>query len=98
MSEALVGFMHRTLLSPDFDLAPEVKRRRIVICKDAMRSASLPITLPILERLLYQAWDALLNSVEFGLFLGMVNYSDPNGQISFEMCGRCYHSNCARTR
>jgi Family of unknown function (DUF6535) len=75
ISEVLVGFMCRTLSS---NIVPEpVKRRRIKICSRAVEAASLPIDRRIFDRVLYKDWDGLLHSVEFGLFLRGITYSDP---------------------
>lgn len=83
ISEALVGFMYRTLLS---NLIPEsVKQRRIEICSKAINIASLPISRRTFDRVLYKDWGGLLNSVEFGLFLKRIVYHDPFGD---------YYSKC----
>ena len=82
MSEILVGLMHHTLSSK---LAPDVKLHRIEICRQAMNVASLPITWPILQRVIYEDWDGLLKSIDFGLFLTTAKYSNPNAD---------YHSKC----
>ena len=75
MSEALVGFMYRTLSS---NLIPEsVKQRRIEICSKAIDKASLPISRRTFDRILHKDWRGLLNFVEFGLFLQGINHSDP---------------------
>ena len=75
MSEALIGFMYRTLTS---NLIPEsVKQRRIEICNKAINMASLPISRRIFDRILHKDWTGLLNSVEFGHFLKRIAYHDP---------------------
>ena len=74
MSEALVGFLHHTLSS---NLDPTSKQHRIDICRNAMDAASLSITCPILQRVIYGDWDGLLSSVEFGHFLGAASHSSP---------------------
>ena len=75
MSEALVGFMCRTLTS---NLTPEsIKQRRIEICSKAINTASLPISRRTFDRILYKDWSGLLNSVDFGLFLKRIAYHDP---------------------
>ncbi len=74
MADALVGLMDRTLSS---DLLPQSKQRRITICNRALTEASLPISRRTLERVLYNDWDGLLDSVEFGLLLRNSCYSDP---------------------
>ena len=75
MSEALVGFMYRTLSSNQISEA--VKQRRIEICHKAIDTASLPISRRTFDRVLYQDWSGLLNFVEFGLFLQGIHHSDP---------------------
>jgi len=75
MSEALVGFMCRTLTS---NLIPEsIKQCRIEICSKAINAASLPISRRTFDRILYKDWSGLLTSVEFGLFLKRIVYQDP---------------------
>ena len=73
MSKALFGFLHHTLSS---NLDQESKQRRINICRNAMDAASLYITWPSYQRVLYEDWTGLLSSVEFGLFLRAANYSN----------------------
>ena len=73
ISEALVGFMHNTLSS---NLVPEpIKHRRIEICINAVKAASLSIDRRIFDRL-HKDWSGLSNSVEFGLFLKRISYCD----------------------
>jgi len=74
MSEALVGFMYRTLSSNL--ISESVKQRRIEICSKAIDTASLPISRRTFDRILYKDWSGLLNFVEFGLFLQGINHSD----------------------
>ncbi|KAH8993082.1 hypothetical protein EDB86DRAFT_3078935 [Lactarius hatsudake] len=75
MTEAVVGLMARTLSS---DLLPHsTKQRRIMICNRAITEASLPIDQRTLERVLYNDWSGLLDSVEFGLLLRNARYRDP---------------------
>ncbi|KAI0249957.1 hypothetical protein BJV78DRAFT_624468 [Lactifluus subvellereus] len=74
ISKTLVGFLHRTLVS-DGSLTFKDKELRIEICTQAMDAASLPITRPILERVLYHDWKELLKTVEFGLILSRVNHN-----------------------
>lgn len=75
MSEALVGFMCRTLTS---NLVPEsIKQCRIEICSKAINTASLPISRRTFDRILYEDWSGLLKSVEFGLFLKRISHDDP---------------------
>ncbi len=75
MADAVVGLMDRTLLS---DLLPQsTKQRRIMICNRAMTEATLPINWRTLERVLYNDWSGLLDSVEFGLLLRNARYNDP---------------------
>jgi hypothetical protein len=74
ISEALVGFMHNTLSS---NLVPEpIKHRRIEICINAVKAASLSIDRRIFDRVLLKDWSGLSNSVEFGLFLKRISYCD----------------------
>ena len=75
MSEALVGFMYRTLSSNL--ISESVKQRRIEICSKAIDTASFPISRRTFDRILYKDWSGLLNFVEFGLFLQGINHSDP---------------------
>ncbi|KAH9073408.1 hypothetical protein EDB83DRAFT_2312757 [Lactarius deliciosus] len=75
MADAVVGLMARTLSS---DLLPQsTKQRRIMICNRAMAEASFPINRRTLERVLYNDWSGLLDSVEFGLLLRNARYGDP---------------------
>jgi len=74
MSEALIGFMYRTLSSNL--ISESVKQRRIKICSKAIDTASLPISRRTFDRILYKDWSGLLNFVEFGLFLQGINHSD----------------------
>ena len=75
ISEVLVGFMCHTLSS---NIVPEpVKQRRIKTCSKAVEAASLPIDQRTFDRAMYKDWDGLLHSVEFGLFLMRITYSDP---------------------
>ena len=74
ISEALVGFMHNTLSS---NLVPEpIKHRRIEICINAVKAASLSIDGQIFDRVLNKDWGGLSNSVEFGFFLKRIPYCD----------------------
>ncbi|KAI0245543.1 hypothetical protein BJV78DRAFT_1158539 [Lactifluus subvellereus] len=73
--EALVELMLHTFSS---GIVPGLKDCRIEISSSAMDAASLPITRPILQRVIYEDWDGLLNTVEFGLLLTAANYRDPN--------------------
>ena len=75
LSEALVGFLDRTLSSKL--VSPSVKQRRTTIFSKAMEVASLPINWTIVDRVLHGEWDGLLNSVEFGHALKRVEYRDP---------------------
>ncbi|KAI0298932.1 hypothetical protein BC826DRAFT_967265 [Russula brevipes] len=75
LSTALIGLVCRTLSS---NLIPDpVKMRRVKVCAEAMKVASLPIT-PEIFNVLYQCneWGPLLTSVEFGLFLANANHKD----------------------
>ena len=74
ISEALVGLVHHTLTS---NLGQKAKRRRFLSCTNAMDEASLPITEPILRRVIYKDWHELLGSVHFAEFLRTANYSSP---------------------
>ncbi|KAH9959531.1 hypothetical protein BGW80DRAFT_1464661 [Lactifluus volemus] len=60
--------------------APEAKRQRLDICWEPMCVASLPITWPILGRVLYKEWPELLYSVEFGLFMSKAYYCDTKAE------------------
>jgi hypothetical protein len=75
MTEALIGFMHRTLTSNL--VAQKTKIQRLIICREAMRAASLRTSPQIFRRIIDGEWDGLLRSVEFGLFLGDADDSDP---------------------
>ena len=70
ISEALVGLLHHTLSSKSVD------QDRIDICIGAIRDASLPITLPILRRVIYKDWEELLYSVDFVELLRTTTYGD----------------------
>ncbi|KAH9175646.1 hypothetical protein EDB89DRAFT_327725 [Lactarius sanguifluus] len=75
MADAVVGLMARTLSS---DLLPQsTKQRRIMTCNRAMTEASFPVNRRTLERVLYNDWSGLLDSVEFGLLLKHARYRDP---------------------
>ena len=75
LSEALIGFLDRTLSSKL--VSRPVKQRRTTIFSKAMEVASLPINWTILDRVLHGEWDGLLDSVDFGLALQRVEYHDP---------------------
>jgi Family of unknown function (DUF6535) len=69
LSNALIGFMDRTLVS---NLVGEsVKRRRMIIFTKVIESKSTPILDPsrILRRVLLEDWNAFLECIEFGLFM-----------------------------
>jgi len=82
MSAALMALVHRTLSSNI--ISESVKQQRIVICKEAMKVASLPINQRITRRVFHGEWSGLLDSVEFGFFLRTI-YSDPY---------TAYHAQC----
>jgi len=71
MADVLIGLMARTLSS---DLT---KEGWIKNCIGILAELSLPINRRTLERVLYNDWDRLLDSVEFGLLLRNARYSDP---------------------
>ncbi len=71
MTDALIGLMDRTLSS---DLT---KEGWIKNCIGALAELSLPINWRTLERVLYNDWDGLLDSVELGLLLRNARYNDP---------------------
>ncbi|KAH8991151.1 hypothetical protein EDB83DRAFT_1083577 [Lactarius deliciosus] len=74
-AHVLIGLIHRTLSS---DLITQsTKEGRIKNYIKAMVGLSLPISRRSLERVLYEDWGALLESVEFGLLLKNTQYSDP---------------------
>src|SRR6266702_6734603 len=75
MTEALIGFVHRTLTSNL--VAPKIGMRRLVICREAMSAALLRTTPHIFRRIIDGEWDGLLDSVEFGLLLRNADRSDP---------------------
>jgi hypothetical protein len=75
LSDALIGFVHRTISS---DLISEtVRERRIALCRKALDVASLPINKRTFQRAVRGDWNGLLGSVEFGLFLRGVDHNDP---------------------
>ena len=74
LSDALIGFVHRTISS---DLISEtVRERRITLCRKALDVASLPINKRTFQRAVRGDWNGLLGSVEFGLFLRGVDHND----------------------
>ena len=74
LSDALIGFVHRTISS---DLISEtVRERRITLCRKALDVASLPINKRTFQRAVRGDWNGLLSSVEFGLFLRGVDHND----------------------
>jgi hypothetical protein len=75
VTEALIGFVHRTLTSNL--VTPKVKKQRLDICREAMSAASLRISPQIFHRIINAEWDGLLSSTEFGLLLGKTDPSDP---------------------
>jgi hypothetical protein len=72
MTEALIGLMDRTL--PPDQLMTKADRIQNYI--QEMAALSLPINRQTLSRVLYNDWDGLLGSVEFGLLLRKASYSD----------------------
>jgi len=75
LSDALIGFVHRTISS---DLISEtVRERRIALCRKALTVASLPINKRTFQRAVRGDWNGLLGSVRFGLFLSGVDHNDP---------------------
>jgi hypothetical protein len=74
ITEALIGLVHRTITSNL--VSPKMKSRRLVICREAMKAASLCTTPQIFRRIIGEEWDGLLNSLDFGLFLGNADNSD----------------------
>jgi hypothetical protein len=75
MTEVLIGLVHRTITSNL--VAPTIKSRRLVICREAMKAASLRTSPQIFRRIIDGEWDDLLGSFEFGLFLGNADNIDP---------------------
>ncbi|KAH9174534.1 hypothetical protein EDB89DRAFT_549142 [Lactarius sanguifluus] len=75
MTAVLIGLFHRTLTSNL--VAPKTREQRLAICREAMSAASLPISSQIFHRVINAEWDGLLSSVEFGIFLGKTDRSDP---------------------
>ena len=75
LAEALIGLVHRTVTSNL--VAPKIKARRLVICKEAMRAAVLRTSSQIFRRIICGEWDSLLSSLEFGLLLENADNSDP---------------------
>ncbi|KAI0253392.1 hypothetical protein BJV78DRAFT_207892 [Lactifluus subvellereus] len=71
---ALIGFMDRTSSSNLVKKA--AKQDRAIVCVKAMDAASFPINREIFDHLLSQEWGALLDSVEFGLFMRKKVYPD----------------------
>ncbi|KAH9046756.1 hypothetical protein EDB84DRAFT_1575680 [Lactarius hengduanensis] len=75
MSEILIGLFHRTLTSNL--VAPKIRKQRLAIRREAMSAASLPISSQIFHRVINAEWDGQLSSIEFGIFLGKTDRSDP---------------------
>lgn len=75
ITEALIGFVHRTITSNL--VAPKIKSQRLVICREAMKAASLCTSPQIFSRIIGEEWDGLLSSFDFGLFLGNADNNDP---------------------
>ncbi|KAF8267419.1 hypothetical protein EI94DRAFT_1786428 [Lactarius quietus] len=75
LTEALIGLVHRTITSNL--VAPKTKARRLVICREAMKAASLCTNPQVFRRIICGEWDGLLSSFDFGLFLGDAVDSDP---------------------
>jgi hypothetical protein len=75
IAEALIGLAHRTITSNL--ITPKNKSRRLVICREAMKAASLRTSPQIFRRIIDGEWDDLLGSFDFGLFLGSADNSDP---------------------
>lgn len=75
MTEALIGFIHRTLTS---NLVTQiVKKRRLLICWEAMDVVHFRISPQIFHRFLYAEWEGLVSAVEFGLLLWCSDRNDP---------------------
>ncbi|KAH8982039.1 hypothetical protein EDB86DRAFT_384487 [Lactarius hatsudake] len=74
-AHVLIKLIHRTLSS--YLITQSIKEGRIKNYIKAMVGLSLPISRQTLERVLYEDWGALLDSVEFGLLLRNTQYSDP---------------------
>jgi hypothetical protein len=72
MAEALIGLMDRTLTS-DHQITKEGRIQNYI---QEMAGLSLPINRRTLNRVLYNDWDGLLDSVEFGLLLRKASYND----------------------
>jgi hypothetical protein len=75
MTEALIGFIHRTLTSNL--VTQKVKKRRLDVCWKAMDVVPFRISPQIFQRFLYADWDGLVSAVEFGLLLGSADRNDP---------------------
>ncbi len=73
VTEALIGFVHRTLTSNL--VSQKIKMRRLAICREAMSAGSLRTNPQIFRRII--EWKGLLNSVEFGLVLKHADQRDP---------------------
>ena len=75
LTGALIGLVHRTITSNL--VAPKIKSQRLVICREAMKAASLCTNPQIFRRIIREEWDDLLHSFDFGLFLGNADNDDP---------------------
>lgn len=75
LSEALIGLIQRTLTSNL--ISQSGRRRRTLICTDAMHTAALRIDPSICQRIFDGEWDGLLKFVEFGHFIRRDHYNDP---------------------
>jgi len=75
MTEALLGFVHRTLTSNL--VAQDVKKRRLDICRKVMIAAPFRISPEIFHHFIHAEWEGLLSAVQFGLLLRGVDHIDP---------------------
>lgn len=74
MTEALIGFVHRTLTSNL--ITRDIKQRRLDICREAMDVAPFGTIPQFFHRFIDAEWDGLLSSIEFGLWLGKADHHD----------------------
>ncbi|KAI9433329.1 hypothetical protein H4582DRAFT_1003036 [Lactarius indigo] len=74
MTEALIGFVHRTLTSNL--ITRDIKQRRLDICREAMDVAPFGTIPQFFHRFIDAEWDGLLSSIEFGLWLGRADHHD----------------------
>ena len=78
-SEALIDLMHHTPLS---DRASDQKQSQTSVRNSTANAADLPITLSVLQRVLYKDWTELLGCAEFGLLLTTAKYNGPRAHYT----------------